>query len=199
MQRARIILEAAGFLLPVDLSSSLLPPNLNSSPPLQHAAVPAVHALPAGLQTGQAAVQGGVYTSGEEEEEGLPVQHAAVSGVEQAVTEGTSCFRSQMPLSHSTNSHTSRVINPCCHGSVLVSYCTFAICSVRTRCTVRPTDLLCNVSQQQQQQQQRPVHAFRCTTVPWQVSAASHSVSVLSAIWSQAITQKLTVYVCVCA
>ncbi len=92
MQRARIILEAAGFLLPVDLSSSLLPPNLNSSPPLQHAAVPAVHALPAGLQTGQAAVQGGVYTSGEEEEEGLPVQRAAVTGVEQAVTEGDSYF-----------------------------------------------------------------------------------------------------------
>ncbi|DBA80741.1 TPA: hypothetical protein ACH3X1_007970 [Trebouxia sp. C0004] len=90
MQRASIILEAAGFLLPVDLSSSLLPPNLNSSPPLQHAAVPAVHALPAGLQTAQAAVQGGVYTSEEEEEEGLPAQHAADSGVEQAVTEGAS-------------------------------------------------------------------------------------------------------------
>ncbi|KAL0037884.1 hypothetical protein WJX79_003856 [Trebouxia sp. C0005] len=90
MQRARIILEAAGFLLPVDLSSSLLPPNLNSSPPLQRAAAPAVHALPAGLQTAQAAVQGGVYTSGEDEEEGLPVRHAAVGGVEQAVTEGAS-------------------------------------------------------------------------------------------------------------
>ncbi len=125
MQRARIILEAAGFLLPVDLSSSLLPPNLNSSPPLQHAAAPAVHALPAGLQTAQAAAQGGVYTSGEEEEEGLPVQRAAVSGVEQAVTEGKPCFSSQMPLSRS-NSHSRRVINPCCHGSVLVSYCTFA-------------------------------------------------------------------------
>ena len=92
MQRARIILEAAGFLLPVDLSSSLLPPNLNSSPPVQHAAVPAVHALPAGLQMEQAAVQGGVYTSGDEEEEGLPAQRAAVSGVELAVTEGDSYF-----------------------------------------------------------------------------------------------------------
>ena len=126
MQRARIILEAAGFLLPVDLSSSLLPPNLNSSPPLQHAAVPAVHALPAGLQTAQAAVQGRVYTLGEEEEEGLPAQRAADSSVEQAVAEGTPCFQSHMPLSHSTNSHPSRVINPGCHGSVLVSYCAFA-------------------------------------------------------------------------
>jgi len=126
MQRARIILEAAGFLLPVDLSSSLLPPNLNSSPPLQHAAAPAVHVLPAGLQMAQAAVQGGVYTSGEEEEEGLPVQHAADSGVEQAVTEGKSCFRSQMPLSHSTTSRPKRVINPCCCGSMLEINSTFA-------------------------------------------------------------------------
>ena len=126
MQRARIILEAAGFLLPVDLSSSLLPPNMISSPPLQHAAAPAVHALPAGLQTAQAAVQGGVYTSGEEKEEGLPMQHAADSGVEQAVTEGKPRFKSQMPLSRSTNSHPRRVINPCCHGSVPEIEHTFA-------------------------------------------------------------------------
>lgn len=42
MQRARIILEAAGFLVPLDISSSLLPPGLSRSFPQQQA----VHAEP---------------------------------------------------------------------------------------------------------------------------------------------------------
>ena len=48
MQRARIILEAAGFLIPLDISSSLLPPGLSPILPQQQA-VHAVPALPAAL------------------------------------------------------------------------------------------------------------------------------------------------------
>ena len=90
MQRARIILEAAGFLVPFDISSSLLPPALNSIPPQQHAAV---HASPAGLwphQAAQSAAQEDGYSCEEEEE--LPVQqHGAdlsVSHAQQAASEG---------------------------------------------------------------------------------------------------------------
>ena len=51
MQRARIILEAAGFLVPLDISSSLLPPGLSQSLPQQQA----VHAEHAELGSDQAA------------------------------------------------------------------------------------------------------------------------------------------------
>ena len=91
MQRARIILEAAGFLIPFDISSSLLPPDLTSSSPLQHTAgpaLPAVPALPAGLWTAQPATQQ-ANPSSAEEEEGLLVQGAAASGAEQVQTEGS--------------------------------------------------------------------------------------------------------------
>ena len=52
MQRARIILEAANFLIPLDASSSLLPPGLTPSPPQQRAA----HAMPAALHAEHAAL-----------------------------------------------------------------------------------------------------------------------------------------------
>lgn len=55
MQRARIILEAAGFLVPLDLSSSLLPPGLSQSLPQQRAVL-AEHAE---LRSDQAAHKDG--------------------------------------------------------------------------------------------------------------------------------------------
>lgn len=51
MQRARIILEAAGFLVPLDISSSLLPPGLSRSLPQQQA----MHAVQAELRADVAA------------------------------------------------------------------------------------------------------------------------------------------------
>lgn len=78
MQRARIILEAAGFLVPFDLSSSLLPPGLNSSPPQQPAA-PALPAGPAGPWPNQMAQPAGQeigYNSAADEQQ-VPVQRAA--------------------------------------------------------------------------------------------------------------------------
>lgn len=95
MQRARIILEAAGFLIPFDISSSLLPPDLTSSSPLQHTAgpaLPAVPALPAGLWTAQPVAQQ-ANSSSEGEEEGLLVQEAAASDAEQAPTQGSMLSR----------------------------------------------------------------------------------------------------------
>lgn len=74
MQRARIILEAAGFLTPFDISSSLLPLGLQSGLPQQLPAVPALHAEhaehagPAGAQQES--------TQSEEEDEEAAVQQA---------------------------------------------------------------------------------------------------------------------------
>lgn len=55
MQRARIILEAAGFLVPLDISSSLLPPGLSQSLPQQQAVHAALHAEHAELSSDQTA------------------------------------------------------------------------------------------------------------------------------------------------
>ena len=117
MQRARIILEAAGFLVPFDISSSLLPPDLTSSSPLQHPAVPA---LPAGLWTAQPAAQQ-ANSSSEGEEEGLLVQDPAASGAEQALTEGQhvgmsdQCIGSQCcMLCVGQGLHVIRCFVPCC-------------------------------------------------------------------------------------
>ena len=67
MQRARIILEAAGFLTPFDLSSSLLPGALHSSPAAR--AGHAGHAEHAGVSTSQ-------EDDGRSEDEEAAVQHA---------------------------------------------------------------------------------------------------------------------------
>lgn len=56
MQRARIILEAAGFLIPLDASSSLLPPGIAPCLPQQHAAPAVLHAEHAALRSNQTAV-----------------------------------------------------------------------------------------------------------------------------------------------
>lgn len=55
MQRARIILEAAGFLVPLDISSSLLPPGLCQGLPQQQAVHAALHAEHAELSSDQTA------------------------------------------------------------------------------------------------------------------------------------------------
>ena len=69
MQRARIILEAAGFLTPFDISSSLLPTALQSGLSNQLAAhdVHAEHAEPGGQQAGAAGMQEAGLRSEDEE------------------------------------------------------------------------------------------------------------------------------------
>ena len=77
MQRARIILEAAGFLVPLDISSSLLPPGLSQSLPQQRA----VHAEHAELRSDQAAAhQDGTSSADDAADMELPanVQLASV-------------------------------------------------------------------------------------------------------------------------
>ena len=81
IQRARIILEAAGFLLPLDLSSSLLPGAVQSSPPAH-----AVHAEQSGLRAVHAECAGpnlphtvpctSQEEDGRSEDEEAAIQHA---------------------------------------------------------------------------------------------------------------------------
>ena len=57
MHRARIILEAAGFLLPLDISSSLLPPGLSQSLPQQQAVRAELRSDQAALKDGSSAAE----------------------------------------------------------------------------------------------------------------------------------------------
>lgn len=87
MQRARIILEAAGFLVPLDISSSLLPPGLAPSLPQQHAAPAVLHAEHAALAPGHvdeivpACQASGMIQSPEDDLQLAHVQQASSQGL----------------------------------------------------------------------------------------------------------------------
>lgn len=81
----------------------------------------------------------------------------------------------------------------CLYLTARLPFVCILICSVRTRCTVRHANFLCHCTLTAAAAE--TFAPMPCTPVPL-VSAASQSGFVLSATWSQATTQKLTVCVC---
>lgn len=88
MQRARIILEAAGFLVPLDISSSLLPPGLAPSPIEQRAEHAGLWSNPAAAV---AAAQVDIHSSADEAGGAHRPASTANAHARQAANEGVIC------------------------------------------------------------------------------------------------------------